>query len=363
MAGNTFGTIFRLTTWGESHGKAVGAVVDGCPPGVPLDESVIQKELQRRRPGQSEITTARTELDRVEILSGVFEGKTLGTPICLLILNEGQHPQRYDHVREVFRPGHAEATYFQKYGIYDHRGGGRASARETAARVAAGAVAKQLLRLEGVEIIGFTRNVGGIEAQRLDFGEIERNPVRCPDPEKAGEMESLIRKVRNEGDSVGGIVEVIARGVPAGLGEPVFDKLSADLAKGMMSINAVKGIEIGAGFRVAERRGSENNDPWIYEQERIRTRSNNAGGILGGITTGEEIVVRIAVKPPSTIAIPQETIDRQGRAVTFSPGDAASSHRHDPCICPRVVPVAEAMMALVLADHLLRQRSVSNRRT
>ena len=359
MAGNTFGTVFRVTTWGESHGRAIGAVVDGCPPLIPLDEAIIQKDLDRRRPGQSEITTARSEADRVEILSGVFEGKTLGTPISLFILNEGQQPHRYDHQRELFRPGHAEATYFKKYGIYDHRGGGRASARETAARVAAGAVAKQVLKAEGVEVLGFTRRVGSIEAEKVDFAEIENNPVRCPDPARAGDMENLIREVRQVGDSIGGIVEIAARGVPAGLGEPVFDKMDADLAKAMMSINAVKGVEIGSGFGAAEKRGSENNDIWIFENDEIRTKTNHCGGIIGGITTGGELIVRIAVKPPSTIAVPQETVDRQGRAKTISPGDSESAKRHDPCICPRVVPVAEAMMALVLADHLLRYRSLS----
>jgi chorismate synthase len=363
MAGNTFGKSFRVTTWGESHGRAIGAVVDGCPPGLPVDEKMIQKDLDRRRPGQSDLTTAREEADRVEILSGVFEGKTSGTPICLLIQNKGQEPHRYDHLRDVFRPGHAEATYYQKYGIYDHRGGGRASARETAARVAAGAIAKRVLAQEGIEIVGYTRKVGPIEAKMFAFEEIEKNPVRCPDPVQARVMESLIERIRGEGDSIGGTVEVVARGVPAGLGEPVYDKMDADLAKAMMSINAVKGVEIGAGLSVAERRGSENNDPWIFQDGRIRTRTNHAGGIVGGITTGEEIVVRIAVKPSSTIAIPQQTIDRAGRTVTITPGDIESQRRHDPCICPRVVPVAEAMLAIVLADHFLRQRGLRGNRS
>jgi chorismate synthase len=356
MGGNSFGTLFRITTWGESHGRGIGVVVDGCPARIPLDEAWIQKDLDRRKPGQSDITTARKESDRVEILSGVFEGETLGTPISLFIPSEGQHSHRYDLLRNLFRPGHAEATYFQKYGIYDHRGGGRASARETAARVAAGAVAKRVLESAGISIHGFTRRVGSVEAQIVDLDQVEKNPVRCPDPARAGEMEALIRQVRGEGDSIGGIVEVLARGVPAGLGEPVYDKMDADLAKAMMSINAVKGVEIGAGFRAAEARGSKNNDPWVFEEGRIRTRTNHCGGIIGGITTGEELTVRIAVKPPSTIAIPQETLDREGKARTISPGDPESAKRHDPCICPRVVPVAEAMMAIVLADHLLRHR-------
>jgi chorismate synthase len=358
MAGNTFGRVFRVTTWGESHGWAIGTVVDGCPPGLPLDETTIQKDLDRRKPGQSDLTTAREERDRVEILSGVFEGKTLGTPICLLIRNQGQQSERYDHLREVFRPGHAEATYYQKYGLYDHRGGGRASARETAARVAAGAVAKRLLEEQGIEVVGYTRRVGSIEAETFDFRQIEKNPVRCPDPVQAGKMAELIRRVREEGDSIGGLVEVVARGVPAGLGEPVFDKMDADLAKALMSINAIKGVEIGAGFGVAERRGSGNNDAWFFEGGRLRTRTNHAGGVIGGITTGEELLVRIAVKPPSTIGIPQQTVDRKGRSVTMTPGDAESKRRHDPCICPRVVPVAEAMVAIVLADHLLRHRGM-----
>jgi chorismate synthase len=358
MAGNLFGVAFRITTWGESHGRAIGVVIDGCPPDMPLEEADIQKELDRRRPGQSGITTARNEKDRVEILSGVFEGRTLGTPISMLILNEGQQSHRYEAMRNVFRPGHAEATYFLKYGIYDHRGGGRASARETAARVAAGAVARKILAQENIEIFGFTRRVGSVEALKVDRAEIERNPVRCPDPDKAHEMEALIREVRDQGDSIGGIVEVIATGVPAGLGEPVYDKMDADLAKAMMSINAVKGVEIGSGFEAARRKGSENNDPWIFESGRLQTLTNHCGGILGGITTGSDLVVRIAVKPPSTIALPQRTVDRNGTPVTFSPGDSESARRHDPCICPRVVPVAEAMMALVVCDHLLRQRSL-----
>jgi chorismate synthase len=323
-----------------------------------MDEQTIQKDLDRRRPGQSDLTTAREEADKVEILSGVFEGKTSGTPICLLILNKGQQSHRYDHLRDLFRPGHAEATYYQKYGIYDHRGGGRSSARETAARVAAGAIAKRVLREEAIEIVGYTRKVGPLVARVFDLKAIEKNPVRCPDPVLAKEMAELIQQVREEGDSIGGVVEVIATGVPPGLGEPVFDKMDADLAKALMSINAIKGVEIGAGLTVAEKRGSENNDPWVFEDGKIRTKTNHSGGIIGGITTGEELVVRIAVKPPSTIAIPQQTVDRTGRTVTITPGDKEAQKRHDPCICPRVVPVAEAMVAIVVADHLLRHRGL-----
>jgi chorismate synthase len=362
MAGNSIGKAFRVTTWGESHGRAIGVVVDGCPPGLPLDEPSIQKDLDRRKPGQSELTTAREEGDKVEILSGVFEGKTSGTPVSLLILNRGQQSHRYDHLRDVFRPGHAEATYYQKYGIYDHRGGGRASARETAARVAAGAVAKQILLEQGIEVIGYTRKVGPIEAETFDLHEIEKNAVRCPDPVQAKKMADFIRQVRDEDDSIGGVVEVVVRGVPAGLGEPVYDKMDADLAKGLMSINAIKGVEIGAGFRAAGMRGSENNDPWIFEDGRLRTKTNHAGGIIGGITTGEDLVVRIAIKPPSTIGLPQQTVDRRGQTVTVTPGDKEAKRRHDPCICPRVVPVAEAMVAIVLTDHFLRQRALRGAR-
>ncbi len=360
MAGNSYGSMFRVTTWGESHGDAVGVVVDGCPPGIPLAEADIQVDLDRRRPGQSDITTARKEQDTVRITSGVFEGKTLGTPICLIIASHGQHPHRYEALKQVFRPGHAEATYYQKYGLYDHRGGGRASARETAARVAAGAIAKKVIAEAGITVFGYTRRVGQIEAAVVHRAEIENNPVRCPDPEMAREMEILIRRIREQGDSIGGIVEIIATGVPAGLGEPVFDKMDADIAKAMMSINAIKGVEIGRGFGVALTKGSENNDAWIFENGRIRTRTNFCGGIIGGITTGEDIVVRIAVKPPSTIAIPQETIDRSGAKTIYAPGDTESARRHDPCICPRVVPVAEAMLAIVLADHLMRQRALES---
>lgn len=358
MAGNSFGKFFRITTWGESHGRAIGVVVDGCPPGLPLDEQTIQKDLDRRKPGQSELTTDRKESDQVEILSGVFEGRTSGTPVSLLILNKGQQSHRYDHLRDVFRPGHAEATYYQKYGIYDHRGGGRASARETAARVAAGAIAKRIIGERGIEVVGYTLQVGPITAETFDFQEIEKNAVRCPDPAQAKKMAELIQQVRGEGDSIGGLVEVIAKGVPAGLGEPVYDKMDADLAKALMSINAIKGVEIGTGFSVAGKRGSENNDPWIFANGRLRTKTNYAGGIIGGITTSEELVVRIAVKPPSTIGIPQKTVDRTGRTMTVTPGDTDASRRHDPCICPRVVPVAEAMVAIVLADHFLRQQGL-----
>jgi chorismate synthase len=349
--GNTFGTVFRITTWGESHGAAVGVVIDGCPAGLELTEADVQRELDRRRPGQSSITTPRKESDTVQILSGVFEGVTTGTPISMLVWNEDVDSSKYEALRELYRPGHADFTYEAKYGIRDYRGGGRASARETVGRVAAGAVAKKLLATAGIRVVGFTRQLGSIRADQVNLEEIERNPVRAPDAEAARLMVQAIETVRQEGDSLGGIVEVWGLGVPAGLGEPVFDKLDADLGKAMLSIPAVKGVEIGMGFEAAKVRGSQSNDEFTSEGGRIVPRTNNAGGILGGISTGADIVVRIAVKPTSSISRPQMTVDRTGRPVPVE-----VKGRHDPSICPRVVPVAEAMMALVLADHWLRQR-------
>lgn len=349
--GNTFGAVFRITTWGESHGAAVGVVVDGCPAGLPLTEADVQRELNRRRPGQSSVTTPRRESDTVQILSGVFEGVTTGTPICMLVWNEDVDSSKYEPLKELYRPGHADFTYEAKYGIRDYRGGGRASARETVGRVAAGAVAKKLLETAGIRVVGFTRQLGGIRADRVELAEIERNPVRAPDAEAAKLMVEAIEVARQEGDSLGGIVELWGLGVPPGLGEPVFDKLDADLGKAMLSIPAVKGVEIGLGFEVARLRGSQSNDEFVTEGGRIVTRTNNAGGILGGISTGADIVVRIAVKPTSSIPKPQMTVDRHGKPVPVE-----VKGRHDPTICPRVVPVAEAMMALVLADHWLRQR-------
>lgn len=353
MAGNTFGTRFRITTFGESHGKAIGVVIDGVRPGLPIDTDFIQKELDRRRPGQSRVTTSRSEPDRVEILSGVFEGKTTGTPICMVIWNTDQQPQAYEKIKDVFRPGHAGYTYLAKYGISDYRGGGRSSGRETAARVAAGAVAKSLLARRGIEIYAYTKEVAGIRAKRIDFSAIERNPLRCPDPEAARRMERKVLKAKKEGDSVGGIVEVVVKNPPAGLGEPVFDKLEADLAKALMSIGAIKGFEVGSGFAAARMRGSQHNDAMYFDRKagRVRTRTNNAGGIVGGISNGEDIILRIAVKPASSIAREQETVTLDGKPATIS-----VEGRHDPCICPRVVPVAEAMVALTLLDHLTRQQ-------
>ena len=353
MAGNSFGELFRITTWGESHGRAIGVVVDGCPAGLEISEEDIQRDLDRRRVGQSRVTSSRQEEDRVEILSGLFEGKTAGTPISLLLWNKDADSSKYEPIKEIYRPGHADYTYDMKYGIRDHRGGGRSSARETACRVAAAAIAKKLLRTIGVQIYGFTRQVGSIEAQVVDPEEIERNVVRCPDRETAKQMEALILAVKAEGDSIGGVVEVVASGVPVGLGEPVYDRLDADLAKGIMSINAVKGVEIGLGFRSVSLKGSEHNDEFFTDADgRIRTRTNHAGGMLGGISNGEDIVVRLAVKPPSSISKAQRSVTKGGVAV-----DLEVHGRHDPCLCPRAVPVAEAMVALVLADHWLRSRS------
>jgi chorismate synthase len=354
MSGNSFGKTFRVTTWGESHGEALGVVVDGCPAGLELSEEDIQYELDRRRPGVSEITTERKEADEVKILSGVFEGKTLGTPISMLVWNKDVDSSPYEALRHIARPGQADFSYQLKYGIRDYRGGGRASGRETVARVAAGAIAKRILANRGIEIIGHVVAIGGIRAKKVSTDEIEsnteRNAVRCADLEAARRMEALIKEVKEEGDSVGGIVEVIALGVPTGLGEPVFDKLDAELAKALMSIGAVKGVEIGAGFEAARLKGSEMNDEFYIKEGRIRTRTNNAGGILGGISTGEPVICRIAVKPTSSIAKSQRSVDMQ----KMEDVEIRIKGRHDPCICPRIVPVAEAMIALVLVDYLLR---------
>ena len=353
MAGNTFGTQFRITTFGESHGRAIGVVIDGVKPGLAIDTEFIQKELDRRRPGQSKVTTARNEADKVEILSGVFEGKTTGTPICMVIWNKDQQSKAYEKIKDMFRPGHAGYTYLAKYGVSDYRGGGRSSGRETAARVAAGAVAKSFLAKRGVEIYAYTKEVAGIKAVNVDFNEIENNSLRCPDMKAAKRMEQKVLQAKKEGDSVGGIVEVIVKNPPVGLGEPVFDKLEADLAKALMSIGAIKGFEVGNGFAAARLKGSENNDPMYFDKKlnRVRTRTNNAGGIAGGISNGEDIIVRIAVKPPSSIVKEQETVTTKGKSTKIS-----VEGRHDPCICPRVVPVAESMVALTLLDHLTRQQ-------
>jgi chorismate synthase len=343
-----------MITFGESHGPYIGVVIDGIKPGLSIDIAEIQREMQRRRPGQSSVSTPRDEKDRAEIVSGVFEGKTTGTPICVLIRNEDQRSKDYSKLAEIFRPGHAAFTYLKKYGIFDYRGGGRASGRETATRVAAGAIAKQILREYGVGFHGFVRKIGPYEAQEVDYSVIEQNPVRCPDAQIAQKMEAYIREVAEQGDSVGGIVELHITGLPAGLGDPVFEKLDAELAHGLMSIGATKGIEFGSGFKAAEMLGSENNDVFHVDQNgAVMPRTNNAGGLLGGISTGQDVVLRLAVKPPSSINKVQKTVDKFGNPVELSVGG-----RHDPCICPRVVPVAEAMAAIVILDLLLIQQQI-----
>lgn len=349
MSGNTFGRVFCLTTFGESHGKALGGVVDGCPPGLELSEADLQHDLDRRRPGRTRYTTQRQEEDRVEILSGVLEGRTTGTPIGLLIRNVDARPQDYSKIMDRFRPAHADYTYQQKYGVRDYRGGGRSSARETTMRVAAGGIAKKYLRSRcGVLIRGYVAQLGPIRAQRFDWDEVERNPFFCPDAERVAEMGALIEQLRRDGDSIGARVTVVATGVPVGLGEPVFDKLDADLAGSLMGINAVKGVEIGAGFAAIEQRGSVHRD----EITPAGFLSNNAGGILGGISSGQDIVVSIALKPTSSIRIPGRTVNVRGEPV-----EVVTTGRHDPCVGIRAVPIAEAMVALVLMDHVLRHRA------
>jgi len=351
VPGNTFGQYFRITTWGESHGPALGVVIDGCPPRLVLNEAIIQETLDKRRPGKGGVAESpRNEPDHVEILSGVFEGQTTGTPILLIIRNRDVRSQAYDRLRDIFRPGHGDYTYWKKYGIRDHRGGGRASGRETAARVAAAAVAQVFLDTVGINVIAYTIALGGIKARKHDIDLVNQNRLFCPDLEAAERMEKRIAEIRSKGDSVGGIVEVLATGVPPGLGEPVFDKLDADLAKGLMSIGAVKGVEIGAGFRAAELLGSENNDPIVPGD----FLSNNSGGILAGISNGDDLIVRAAVKPIPSISKEQDTITVSGKPAKLKVGG-----RHDASAIPRIVPVCEAMVRLVLADHILRARALS----
>ena len=349
MAGNTFGSVFRVTTWGESHGTAVGATIDGCPPGLPLTPELIQQDLDRRRPGTGGAASPRQEPDRVEILSGVFEGQTTGTPIALAIANKDAHSKSYDHLKDIFRPGHGDITYLKKYGIRDHRGGGRASARETAARVAAGAVARLLLSGQGITVTAYTVALGGIAIRQRDLTVISQNRLFCPDQEAASQMEEKILITRKAGDTLGGIVEIVTQGCPAGLGEPVFDKLDGELARALMSIGAVKGVEIGNGFAAAALTGSQNNAPLTP----TGFSSNHAGGILAGISNGDDIVARVAVKPIPSIAQAQQSIDREGNPVTITIGG-----RHDISAIPRIIPVCEAMVCLTLADHLLRQRTL-----
>lgn len=354
MPGNTFGSAFRITTYGESHGAAVGVVIDGCPSGLSLDESDVQRELDKRKPGKSSVTTGRVEGDKASILSGVLDGKTTGAPISIMVHNKSFDSSPYIELKNKPRPSHADFTYAMKYKNYDWRGGGRASGRETIGRVAAGAVAKKLLAALGIEILGHAREVHGIAAEEVSIDEIrkniEKNPIRCADLKAAERMQEEILKARGEGDSLGGIAEVIALNVPVGLGEPVFDKLSADIAKAVMSIGSVKGVEIGAGFSVAKKKGSENNDQFVIEGGKIKTITNNSGGILAGISNGMPIVVRAAVKPTSSIAKEQRTVDLEKMEETT----IAIKGKHDPCIVPRIIPVCEAMLALVLADHAIR---------
>jgi chorismate synthase len=350
LAGNTFGRLFRVTTWGESHGPASGAVIDGCPPRLSLSPADIEAELARRRPGVQTHATSRQEPDKVEILSGVFEGLTTGTPISLIIYNRDIRSQDYDELRLVFRPGHGDFTYQAKYSIRDHRGGGRAAARETAARVAAGAVAQKVLDREGIQVLAYTLELGGVRAQKLDEAQIWDNPFGCPDPEVVAAMEARVQEVRNQGDSLGGVVQVRVRGCPPGLGEPVFDKLDAALAGAVMSVGAVKGVEIGAGFAAARLLGSENNDPLVPGG----FASNQAGGILAGISNGDEIILNAAVKPIPSIAREQQTIDLAGQPRTIK-----IKGRHDISAIPRIIPVISAMVRLTLADFLLRQRAIT----
>ncbi|QIK38231.1 chorismate synthase [Caldichromatium japonicum] len=349
MSGNSFGRCFVVTTFGESHGPAIGGVVDGCPPGLELSEADLQRDLDRRKPGQSRHTTQRRESDRVQILSGVFEGRTTGTPIGLLIHNEDQRSRDYDELADRYRPGHADYTYEQKYGLRDYRGGGRSSARETAVRVAAGAIAKKYLAVRlGVQIRGYLSQLGSIRPKVFDWEEVERNPFFWPCAETVPELERYMDALRKEGNSIGAAVAVVATGVPPGLGEPVFDRLDADIAHALMGINAVKGVEIGAGFACIEQKGTEHRDELTTEG----FLSNNAGGILGGISTGQDIVARIALKPTSSFRLPGRTVRRDGMAV-----EVITKGRHDPCVGIRATPIAEAMLALVLMDHYLRHRA------
>ena len=348
---NTFGTIFRLTTFGESHGEAVGGVIDGCPPGLVMDMEFIQSELDRRRPGQSRITTPRKESDKVKFLSGLFEGRSTGAPIGFMVSNENQQSSDYNHLKEVFRPSHADFTYQQKYGIRDHRGGGRSSARETLSRVVGGAVARLWLRQMNVDITAYSSQVGEIALEndytKYDLSLIEATPVRCPDPAKAEEMIRLINEVRYKGDTIGGIITCVIKGVPVGLGEPVFGKLHAALGSAMLGINAVKGFEYGTGFNVSQR-GSEVNDVFYNDNGIINTRTNRSGGIQAGITNGQDIYFRVAFKPVSTILTEQETVDIEGNDTTIK-----ARGRHDPCVLPRAVPIVEAMPAMINVDHLV----------
>jgi len=349
MPGNTIGLLFQITTWGESHGPATGAVIDGCPPGIELSETDIQADLDRRRPGTLPSASTRSETDRVQILSGVFEGKTTGTPISLLIPNRDARSDAYDDLRNLFRPGHGDFTYQAKYGIRDHRGGGRASGRETAGRVAAGAVARKVIARAGITVEAWTRELGGVAIRRFLPGAAQASPLRCPDPEAEQEMAARLEAARAAGDTIGGIVEILVEGCPPGLGDPVFGKIDADFASALMGLGTVKGVEIGAGFAAARMSGSACNDPIGP----AGFQTNHAGGILAGITSGAPIVIRAACKPIASIACPQETIDVHGRPAVVTVGG-----RHDVSVIPRIIPVCEAMVAIVLADHLMRQKAI-----
>ena len=359
MGGNTYGKIFNITTFGESHGRGLGVVIDGCPAGIDFDETFIQSELARRRPGQSNIVTQRKEADKVEVLSGVFEGRTTGTPIGMVIYNADAKSKDYSHIADKFRPSHADYTYHVKYGIRDYRGGGRSSARETAARVAAGAVAKLFLKHHGIEVTGYVSQVGTVKVDapysKLDLSLVEATAVRCPDLAKAEEMIDLIKTVRKDGDTIGGIVTAVVKGCPAGLGEPAFDKLHAELGKAMLSINACKGFEYGSGFDGVTMRGSEHNDIFVNKEGNIETITNHSGGIQGGISNGMDIYFRAAFKPVATIVAAQDSVNIEGEKATVT-----GKGRHDPCVLPRAVPIVEAMTALTIADFLLRQRSAKH---
>lgn len=349
MSGNTFGTLFCVSSFGESHGPAIGAIVDGCPPGIPLSEADLQPDLDRRRPGQSKFTTQRREADQVEILSGVFEGKTTGTPIGLIIRNQDQRSKDYSKIAQTFRPGHADYTYYKKYGIRDYRGGGRSSARETAMRVAAGAIAKKFLKLEfGTEVNACVTQIGDVQAQQINWQEVETNPFFFPDNAKVPALEEFLDQLRRDGDSIGARLMVQASGMKVGWGEPIFDRIEADIAKALMSINAVKAVEIGAGFDCVTQRGSEHRDELTAEG----FTANRSGGTLGGISSGQDIVASIALKPTSSIRVPGESVNEKGK-----PTEVVTTGRHDPCVGIRAVPIAEAMMAIVLADHALRHRA------
>ncbi len=355
MSGNSFGQVFKLTTFGESHGEAIGGIIDGCPAGLNIDLEFIQNELDRRKPGQSHITTQRKESDKVQFLSGVFEGKTTGTPIGFIIPNENQKSKDYDHLKEVYRPSHADFTYEAKYGIRDHKGGGRSSARETACRIVGGAIAKLILKQNKVSIQAYVSCVKDVKVKdhysKLDLSKTESNIIRCPDEATANKMIALIEETRKAGDTVGGIISCVIKGIPVGLGEPVFDKLHADLGKAMLSINAVKGFEYGAGFDAVKSNGSELND--IFEGgKEISTKTNNSGGVQGGISNGQDIYFNVAFKPVATVMQKQKSVNAKGEEV-----DLEAKGRHDPCVLPRAVPIVESMAALVLADHLLRARS------